>query len=243
MLFRLEDRFVQIEVDEEGHEDRSCADEDSRLELIAADVGLPGLVLRLNPDGAAATAAVEAFLNEPPPEGVRVVGLPASWWDGRTPSNGILCAPSASGKTVLLVSMILSQYRGCFERVYIMSNSIDMDPQWDPVKEYIRKDLGVNTDREQCWWSEWDEGALRQMTPAQERALRYMQRQDRYMERNEPQMLRQFSKMYPSYNLNPLLRRRHQQLVEAQAFNQWLSNRRLQQDGETYADELGRMTS
>ena len=24
--------------------------------------------------------------------------------------------------------------------------------------------------------------------------------------RNEPQMLRQFSKMYPSYNLNPLLR-------------------------------------
>ena len=36
--------------------------------------------------------------------------------------------------------------------------------------------------------------------------------------RNEPQMLRTFHKMYPSYNLNPLLRRRHQQLVEAQAF-------------------------
>ena len=59
----------------------------------------------------------------------------------RTPSNGILCAPSASGKTVLLVSMILEQYRGCFERVYILSPSIDMDPQWEPVKEYIRKDL------------------------------------------------------------------------------------------------------
>ncbi|OLQ01018.1 hypothetical protein AK812_SmicGene16288 [Symbiodinium microadriaticum] len=111
MLFRLEDRFVQIEVDEEGHEDLSCADEDSRLELIAADVGLPGLVLRLNPDAErvlkrrrlrngehcfcvgdadafndlfdAAEAAVETFLNEPPPEGVRVVGLPTSWWDGR----------------------------------------------------------------------------------------------------------------------------------------------------------------
>ena len=87
----------------------------------------------------------------------------------RTPSNGILCAPSASGKTVLLVSMILEQYRGCFERVYIMSNSIDMDPQWDPVKEYIRKDLGVNTDREQCWWSEWDEGALRQILAQQKK--------------------------------------------------------------------------
>ena len=42
--------------------------------------------------------------------------------------------------------------------------------------------------------------------------------------RDEPQMLRQFSKMYPSYNLNPLLQRRHQQLVEAQAF--FLSFRR-----------------
>ena len=84
-------------------------------------------------------------------------------------SNGILCAPSASGKTVLLVSMILEQHRGCFERVYVMSNSIDMDPQWEPVKEYIRKDLGVNTDREQCWWDEWDEGALRQILAQQKK--------------------------------------------------------------------------
>ena len=60
--------------------------------------------------------------------------------------------------------------------------------------------------------------------------------------RNEPQMLRQFHKMYPSYNINPLLRRRHQDLVEAQSFNQWLSDRRLRQEGESYADELGRMT-
>ena len=65
----------------------------------------------------------------------------------RTPSNGILCAPSASGKTVLLVSMILEQYRGCFERVYIMSPSIDMDPQWEPVKKYIREDLGEHGPR------------------------------------------------------------------------------------------------
>ena len=63
----------------------------------------------------------------------------------------------------------LEQYRGCFERVYIMSPSIDMDPQWEPVKEYIRKELGVNTDREQCWWDEWDEGALRQILAQQKK--------------------------------------------------------------------------
>ena len=44
-----------------------------------------------------------------------------------------------------------------------------MDPQWEPVKEYIRKDLGVNTDREQCWWDEWDEGALRQILAQQKK--------------------------------------------------------------------------
>ena len=60
--------------------------------------------------------------------------------------------------------------------------------------------------------------------------------------RNEPQMLRQFHKMYPSYNLWPLMRRRHQQLVEALGFQEWLSNRRLRQEGESYADDLGRMT-
>ena len=111
MLYRLDDRFVQVEVDEEGHDDLSCADEESRLELIAADVGLPGFVLRLNPDAErvlrrrrlsngehcfcvgdadaftalfdAAETEVEAFLNEPAPEGVRVAGFPESWWAGR----------------------------------------------------------------------------------------------------------------------------------------------------------------
>ena len=40
---------MQIEVDNNGHIDYVCDLEDSRLEIIAADVGLPGLVVRLNP--------------------------------------------------------------------------------------------------------------------------------------------------------------------------------------------------
>ena len=31
-------------------------------------------------------------------------------------------------------------------------------------------------------------------------------------------------------------------MLGAQAFNQWLADRRLRQEGESYADELGRMT-
>ena len=60
--------------------------------------------------------------------------------------------------------------------------------------------------------------------------------------RNEPAMLRAFHKHYPSFNLTPFLHRRHQQLIDAQAFNKWLAERRLRKEGESYADELGRMT-
>ena len=60
--------------------------------------------------------------------------------------------------------------------------------------------------------------------------------------RNEAAMLRAFHKQYPSYNLTPLLYKRHQQLIDARAFSDWLAKRRERQEGEAYADELGRMT-
>ena len=58
--------------------------------------------------------------------------------------------------------------------------------------------------------------------------------------RNEAAMLRAFHKQYPSYNLTPLLYKRQQQLIDARAFNEWLANRRQRQEGEAYADEVGR---
>ena len=50
LLYIFDNQYVQVEVDERGHASYSCFDEDTRLEIIAADVGLPGMVLRLNPD-------------------------------------------------------------------------------------------------------------------------------------------------------------------------------------------------
>ena len=50
LLVRFPSVYLQVEVDEFGHCDKSCDQEDSRLELIAADLGLPGLVIRINPD-------------------------------------------------------------------------------------------------------------------------------------------------------------------------------------------------
>ena len=58
------------------------------------------------------------------------------------PCTGIFLGPSKSGKTVALISLILEQYRGAFERVYIFSPSVNIDDGWIPVKKYIEEDLG-----------------------------------------------------------------------------------------------------
>ena len=55
--------------------------------------------------------------------------------------------------------MILEQYCGVFEKIYF-SPSINIDDSW-VVKKYIEEDLGVNTEREQAYYDEWDEAALR----------------------------------------------------------------------------------
>ena len=69
----------------------------------------------------------------------------------KLPCTGMFLGPSKSGKTVALISLILEQYRGCFERIYIFSPSINVDDGWQPVKKYIEETLRVNTDREQVY--------------------------------------------------------------------------------------------
>jgi ABC-type transporter Mla maintaining outer membrane lipid asymmetry ATPase subunit MlaF len=52
------------------------------------------------------------------------------------PLRGVILAPSGSGKTVLLANLILKVYRGCFERIYIFSPSVNVDQTWEAVKNY-----------------------------------------------------------------------------------------------------------
>ena len=95
----------------------------------------------------------------------------------RVPCTGIFLGPSKSGKTVALISAILDQYRtasgeSVFERIIIMSPSIEIDDAWKPVKHFIEHDMGVNTDREQVYFDKWDEGALRGIIEQQKKITR-----------------------------------------------------------------------
>ena len=56
----------------------------------------------------------------------------------KLPLRGVILAPSGSGKTVLLSNLILKMYRGCFERVYVFSPSVNVDQTWEAVKNTRR---------------------------------------------------------------------------------------------------------
>ena len=59
-------------------------------------------------------------------------------------ANALIVGPSRAGKSTAMVSMILDKdkFRGCFSRIYIWSPSIDVDDSWEPVKRYVRNELG-----------------------------------------------------------------------------------------------------
>ena len=64
---------------------------------------------------------------------------------------------SMSGKGVVAQSMILNQFRGVWERIYVMSPTCLIDRStWGPVEDYIQNVLRVDFKKEPCFYTEWD---------------------------------------------------------------------------------------
>jgi hypothetical protein len=94
-----------------------------------------------------------------------------------TPLRGLLLGPSGSGKTVVLVDLILRMYRGSWERIFIFSPSVNIDSAWQPVKDYVEKTMGIDTSKEQCFFDEWDTGALADIVETQRKITAEMKKQ------------------------------------------------------------------
>ena len=45
----------------------------------------------------------------------------------RVPMRSLILAPSGGGKTVLIQNLIMNIYKGCFNRIFIFSPSINVD--------------------------------------------------------------------------------------------------------------------
>ena len=93
------------------------------------------------------------------------------------PLRGLLLGPSGSGKTLALVDMLIRIYKGCWARIYVFSPSVDVDSAWLPVKKYVEQGLGVDPKKEQCFYSEWDPGALKEIVDQQRKLIEYQKGQ------------------------------------------------------------------
>ena len=93
---------------------------------------------------------------------------------GKLPLRDIILGPSGAGKGVLLSNMILDIYKGCFDRIYIFSPSIDVDKTWIPVKEYIEKSQKVDLKKEKLFFDSYDAEALENIVSTQHKVAEHM---------------------------------------------------------------------
>ena len=99
----------------------------------------------------------------------------------KLPLRACVFGPGGVGKTHLLVNLILDVYRGCFERIYIFSPSVNLDHVWGPAKDYIEQHLGVDPKREPFAFDEYDPGALAAIIARQTKLADHMKRQGKHV--------------------------------------------------------------
>jgi Poxvirus A32 protein len=95
----------------------------------------------------------------------------------KCPFRSIILGPSGSGKTILLQTMILDIYKGCFDRIYIFSPSVHLDHTWYPVKEYIKTHMKVEDSKEDpIYFDEYDSEALTKIIDTQTQITEHMKK-------------------------------------------------------------------
>ena len=74
------------------------------------------------------------------------------------PTSFVLAAPTASGKTVVLLNLLLRYYKDMFARIWFFSPSIKLDPQYAPLRKYLEK--MSDQDKEPLMFEDLDQQAL-----------------------------------------------------------------------------------
>lgn len=92
----------------------------------------------------------------------------------KLPTRSLVLAPSGGGKTVLLQNMILDIYRDCFSRIYIFSPSIDVDMTWEPVKEYLARNLQQDDKKEKYLFDSYQPNELMRIIDTQYKVVEFM---------------------------------------------------------------------
>ena len=92
------------------------------------------------------------------------------------PMRSLILSPSGGGKTFLLVNMIINIYKGCFNRIYTFSPSVDIDHTWQPVKDYIEKKIQPN-EKEKVYFDSYEPAELEAIMDKQHKVIDYLKSQ------------------------------------------------------------------
>ena len=86
--------------------------------------------------------------------------VPCPWGEpfADLPTSFVLAAPTASGKTVVLLNLLLRYYKDMFARIWFFSPSIKLDPQHAPLRKYL--DKMSDQDREPLYFEDLEQSVL-----------------------------------------------------------------------------------
>ena len=74
------------------------------------------------------------------------------------PTSWVLCAPTGGGKSMTLLNLVLKFYKDMFDRIWIRSASIKLDPQYKVLRD--RLDKLTDQKKEPLYFEDWDHEAI-----------------------------------------------------------------------------------
>ena len=94
----------------------------------------------------------------------------------KLPFRSIVVSASQGGKGILIQNLILKIYRGCFERIYIVSPTAHIDEAYREVIKYIENELRVDNEKEEYLFDEYNAEALEHIIDTQHKVIEYQKK-------------------------------------------------------------------
>ena len=85
------------------------------------------------------------------------------------PTSFLLAAPTASGKTMIILNLFLRYYRDMFARIFMFSPSIKLDQQYAPLRKLL--DKMTDQEKEPTYFEDLDQSALGRILDEQRRIV------------------------------------------------------------------------
>ena len=94
----------------------------------------------------------------------------------KLPFRSIIVSASQGGKGILIQNLVLKNYRGCSERIYIVSPTAHIDEAYKEIIKYIEKEVKVDNKKEQYLFDEYNPESLSHIIDTQHKVIEYQKK-------------------------------------------------------------------